>query len=308
MDQDHDIPDIFENGNSFRQYPHAFVQDELFQPRMRAQSVGNYIEFYIRYVNLRDLQKLEQYRFTCPPGGLRTESKAKDPERAREVAEIRRKRKIRLLCLEMKVDRMMTLTTRPFGRNLTRAEFEKAFTLFNKEMIRLAPKWDYVACVEKQPESKQYHIHAGIRGRYEVELLRKVWRTALNKVWGRDLDLLDGEDSPGNADISYKPGPGRSKHAFANRVAGYISKYVSKDLECIEFNRKGYYSRHLAKVLSPVSGWYPPAKSLSTTAIQVATDYGFLEEYVSGSVDFIPLRGGGWFARVPLNIITRAPF
>jgi hypothetical protein len=308
MDQDLDIPDILTTGIHARPYPHVYVQDELFQPRLRAQPVGDHIEFYLRYVNLSDLQKLEKYRFECPPGGLRTESKAKDPERTRQVAELRRKRKIRLLCIASKVDRMLTLTTRPFGRNLTRPEFERAFTLFNKEMIRIAPKWDYVACFEKQPESGQYHIHAAIRGRYDVALLRAKWHLALNKVWGRDQSLTQGEDAPGNVDVSYKPGPGRSKLSFAGNIAGYISKYVSKDVECIEFNRKGYYSRHLTKLMKPVSSWYPPSKHLAQTSIQVARDYGFLEEYISGRVQFHPLKGGGWFARVHLNIISEAPF
>jgi len=177
-------------------------------------------------------------------------------------------------------------------------------------MIEAAPLWNYVAVVEVQPDSGQYHIHAGIRGRYDVTVMRKAWHDALNGVWGRDLSLTAGEDSPGNVDISWKPGVGASKAKAAGKIAGYIAKYVSKDSDGVEFNRKGYFCRRNNVVPKAFSYFYAPRATLVDSLSEFIEEFHLDKALNGGGSSFVVLDQAchRLFLRVPSRLFNPPPF
>jgi len=177
-------------------------------------------------------------------------------------------------------------------------------------MIEMAPLWNYVAVVEVQPESGQFHIHAGIRGRYDVSVMRQAWHDALNDVWGRDRSLTSGEDSPGNVDISWKPGAGGSKSRAAGKIAGYIAKYVSKDTDSVEFNRKGYFCRRNNIVPKAFSYFYAPREKLVDSLEEFIAEFHLEKALNGGGSSFTVLDQGcnRLFLRVPRRLFNPPPF
>jgi|GEM_PF-1056433 len=155
-----------------------------------------------------------------------------DHEKARLVAARRAKTNVRRLAKMMQVDCMLTLTYRENMTDFDRVEADfKAF----RGRLRALGEFHYVATLERQQRGA-IHIHVacqhfpawlnnehGVRVR-SYNLIRSMWR----RVVGRDN---------GNVDLT-KP-KGRN---WAHRIASYISKYVSKNLEEGRFNKKSYWA------------------------------------------------------------------
>lgn len=161
-----------------------------------------------------------------------------DHERARIVAARRAKTKVRRLAKMLQADCLLTLTYRECMTDYARVEADfKAF----RERLRAVGDFHYVATLEVQRRGA-LHVHiacqqfpawlqneTGARVR-SWNLIRSMWR----RVVGKD-----------NGNVDFTRPRGRNS---AHRIASYISKYVSKNLEEARFNKKSYWaSRGISK-------------------------------------------------------------
>jgi len=170
-----------------------------------------------------------------------------DHERARAVAARRAKTNVRRLAKMLQADCMLTLTYRENMMDFDRLEADfKAF----RSRLRSLGEFHYVATVERQ-ERGALHIHIacqhfpawlnnehGTRVR-SYNLIRSMWR----RVVGREN---------GNVDLT-KP-RGRN---WAHKIASYISKYVSKNIEDARFNKKSYWSSRGIPKPKKTKLWFP---------------------------------------------------
>jgi len=309
MEQDHDIPSLEQTNLGALPYPHVPVDQERFQPRIRVQHVGKWTEIYARYVDMRMVQALHRYRENLMPISTRTESRAKDPEDVKRASGQRRKRQIRLNCLQRAVDHMWTFTIRFTGDAEPKDVILRAFAEFQKVIKARAPKFDPVWTTERQ-ENGQWHIHAGIRGFYDVRWFRSVWYDALNAALGRPLSNNVGELTPGQVDVSYKPGAGGSKKRASIKIASYIAKYVAKNTDEIGFNKKGYHHGRGNKILAPASFYYAPRDNLAQTINEFVRDFQLEGAMRDKDTDFIAMDsiGAVFFMRIPRVMWNPPPF
>lgn len=129
-------------------------------------------------------------------------------------------------------DRILTLTSR---RYLTTPElFWRSFAEFSRLMKKRCPFWAYVAVPELHPKHKDhYHAHLAIRGHYDVNMVRLLWRHALRST----VEAARFDHSPGNIDISHR----KSKNWHqVNGIAKYISKYLTKQMDTGLVHAKRY--------------------------------------------------------------------
>lgn len=281
------------------QYPHRYTQDDRFQYRVRVQPVAGHLEFYIRAVDTR-LPAMADYRaFIGSP--KRLYNVAQDPSDRLDnqlKATQRAQRKIRLLCMEAGVDRLFTFTTRGF---LARDTLLKAWDLFRRTMERHWKNFRYVATIENH-KSGQLHIHAGLSGFHNINHLRKIWHTCLNRTLGRDQSLVHGADSPGNVNIPKSRSRKRHQGVRASMaIAGYIAKYVGKEL--VEaFNRKRYLHTKNVSITPAQSQWLK-ADNLTEAIEEAAEHYCFVD--LLG--DMKTFKGSA-FIRVHLDDFPPPPF
>lgn len=141
----------------------------------------------------------------------------------------RAKQAIRHRCKAIGADRMLTLTYRD---NVTDVGLVKIhWDAFRRRMAKLK-QFHYVAVLEKQ-ERGAYHIHCAVRGRQVYQLVRSIWQS----VVGNSEDGKTGGQI--NVRDPHKFGFGKTGH---HKLASYIAKYVAKDVEDHELNKKRYWS------------------------------------------------------------------
>jgi len=311
MDSDNQVPDLSETNSKALPYPHVPADVERFQPRIRYQQVGRWVECYAYWADVRSLQKLNAWREGVIPKGYRTETTSKDPERVKFVSSNRRRANIRKHCLMREVDHMWTFTTRPVSSEPEPKEvISKAFDRFQEIVKKRAPKFDPVWVFERQPDSGQWHIHAGLKGFYDVRWLRQVWYDSLEWVRGsQSVDAAGQWITPGQVDVTYKPGPGRSKKKACIKISSYIAKYVAKNTDEIGFNKKGYHHGKGQKLLAPASYFYAPKSHLAEAWTEFVQDYQLERAMVHKDTDFSWMQGGNSiFVRVPLALFNPPPF
>lgn len=155
-----------------------------------------------------------------------------DIEANRERAARRAKKKIRHACKSALFDRMLTLTTRDaiFDRTQFQRMIEKFIRLVRKATGDAVP---YVLTLEKHDSEKtsdekrgSLHAHIATRGRQNYKLLQTIWNFRV--CGGRGYVRVS------NGSKSMKP----------SRIAGYISKYISKTFSEVEANKKSYWISH----------------------------------------------------------------
>lgn len=185
-------------------------------------------------------------------GGRRTTPKEKDEDvkiRDLEKCAYRAARRVRHLCLEIRADRLLTLTSRHL---LT--DYDQVIATWKRFMRILehaGEKFEYVAVPELHKNGEHYHIHAAINGFVRVEMLRRCWQIALG---GKGDE--SGVNALGNVDIKSTRHKGQHKSKQAIGVAKYISKYITKSyIEHHQFNRKRYWSPRTIKLPESTGEW-----------------------------------------------------
>jgi len=256
-------------------FPYRYTQDDRFQYRVKIQPVANHLEFSIRAVDTRLSAMAAQREWMGHPKRGRVVSLASDPEDSLRRAKLRAKGMVRLLALQMSIDRMFTFTIRHTGVPLAYDKVLKAWDTFRRLIEKTNPEFRYLATPEKQ-KNGQWHIHAGTRGFLNINTLRRLWQSALNRVLGRSQLLTSGADSPGHVHVGNKGKLLGDQVRKATRIASYISKYIGKALE-VALNRKKYF-HSTGITITPAQRQWLDASSRDGALIEVMRMFGLVDE------------------------------
>ena len=182
------------------------------------------------------------------PRKVRDQSTSQDSEDCIERSKRRSKTKVRYLCKEIGADKIATFTTRLIYSVDDLASIwaifrRLAIVAMGGEMFR------YVAVLEFHQDGKHLHIHCATSSFLNFALIRRIWQTAIVSFM-RSANLAGASysipsnfsksNSPGNVQVEIK-----KKTRGVNRVARYISKYITKD-SAAEFNKKRYWSNRIS--------------------------------------------------------------
>ena len=173
-------------------------------------------------VRLVDLQALIDSQMR--PRGRR--KPVEDRREADMVSSVQRsKRALRRAVKEIGCDHLLTVTTRekrnsPESLALLWKAFVRRYRFFAKD------EFPYVAVPERHPSNPDHwHLHVATRGKLKLSIARQMW-------W-----FVCGGRGMGNIDVKFvrvgcdpKTGLQRGVLERADRIARYISKYMTKDL------------------------------------------------------------------------------
>jgi hypothetical protein len=147
----------------------------------------------------------------------------------------RSRRTIRHKAMMLNADRMLTLTYRDNVTCLKTAW--KDFKAFSRKMKSdYDDKWQYI-CVPEFQKRGAVHFHLAIHGRFDVDRVRKIWRSVIGD---------------GNIDITSPRQFGKSSWN-PRRISAYLSKYLTKT-DSVDFNQRRFSSSNIPNPPS-VSGW-----------------------------------------------------
>ncbi|CAJ0729128.1 hypothetical protein R38712_03940 [Ralstonia pickettii] len=158
------------------------------------------------------------------PRAKRGESEKREQNNA--SAAQRARQAIRLRCKSIGASVMLTLTTRECITD--RDEFMKLFDRFRRIMGK-ARQFHYVAVPEPQVRGG-WHVHCAVAGRVARFFAIKAW-----------LRVVGGKGK-GYCHIRNPDGGKHGKPWELHKLAGYISKYIGKDVDGHELNRKRYWT------------------------------------------------------------------
>jgi hypothetical protein len=210
--------------------------------------------------------------FTSRSGGVVSHAgKAKRGEsQNREASELaagkRAKKNVRLCCKEIGADRMVTLTYR---ENMV--DRDRALGDWKKFCRRLGKTkaFYYVAVIEMQQRGA-IHFHVAVRGRQSYQLLRSIWQDVVGlDQEGRKMGQVNVRDP-------HRFGFGKNG---AHKLASYIAKYCSKQMEVRDLNEKRYF-RSRGIVLPESVSWRLASTSMLhavQTAFLIASEHGFTD-------------------------------
>lgn len=218
--------------------------------KIQSFASGGY-EATLRKLNLKRIGAAMEY------GGRR--GKREKPEEGQERGDVlkaasRAKRRIRYLAKNMMATNLVTFSKREGpnvqgwgvgqwedwcsgGRERWEAEnssfwseddWLKAWDKFRRNLERASGKFPYVAVLERHRKGN-FHLHVAWLGKVNLNLVRPIWWASCG---GRGLGNVQSQF------IRVRAGAARS-----DRVARYISKYVSKGFaEEQRFNKKRYWA------------------------------------------------------------------
>ena len=168
-----------------------------------------------------DLQRMADAKLR--PRGRRKPVEDRD-EKDMLRAAARAKKTVRHAVKTIGATHLMTLTTReeentPESLAFKLKSFIRSYRSFAKE------DFPYVAVPERHPSNpKHWHLHVAVRGFVKIKIARQIWWRCCG---GRGM---------GNVDVKFikvsahKDGTPKGPLVKAERIARYISKYMSKDL------------------------------------------------------------------------------
>jgi len=152
-----------------------------------------------------------------------TRGQSEDTVEIREASVRRARRHIKRKTLHGGLDHLLSLD---FKDNVTELRVAlRALRLFCDRVQAAIPGWKYLATRERQKRGA-WHFHMAVKGRQDVKLLRSIWWSVVG-------------ERKGNIDVQ-EPRARKTKNRRVY-VAEYISKYIGKDLEDWQLNKKMYY-------------------------------------------------------------------
>lgn len=255
-------------------FPHRFTQDDRFQYRVKVQPAGQCLEFVVRAADTRKAADADYRSWAGIPRGKRLPSEKTEEDRQDDLRRSteRAKRMARLLCLQLGADRLLTFTTRDV---LPLETLQVAWDRFCRMARTFDPSFAYIAVPEPHPSNEDHwHVHAAYRGWVNINVVRRMWHAALLTVLGRGRGSdTSGARAPGNVDVQYR-GRGAAGISRARRIAGYIGKYITKDL-VQRFNKKRYWHTKGVRVPEAQRQWLE-ADNLDEALREVMRSYGLL--------------------------------
>lgn len=168
-----------------------------------------------------DLQALAELRMR-PKGHRKPVEQRDERDMLRAVA--RAKKTVRHAVKTIGATHLMTLTTRehensPESLATQWKQFVRAYRRFSGE------DFPYVAVPERHPSNpKHWHLHVAVRGFVKLNVARPLWWSCCG---GRGMGNIDVKHIKVGA---YEDGSPKGPLVKAEKIARYISKYMSKDL------------------------------------------------------------------------------
>lgn len=200
----------------------------------------------------------------------------------------RSKTKIRHLIKSMGCDRMVTLTKRELegSEYWNQEQWAAAWKRFRRLCRDARIDFQYVGVIERHKKGN-YHFHVAITGHLNVNTIRRFWFICLG---GRGNEK--GSATPGNVQISFKPN--MTKFERCSRIAKYLSKYLAKQIDYVEFNKKRYWSS--AHKLPDVKRYVLKAESFGMAIVELCALRGLdIASLVKTAFQF-PNQAGLWFS------------
>jgi hypothetical protein len=196
----------------------------------------------------------------------------------------RAKKKVRQLIKQKGCDRLLTLTRRENNPDTFKNEDEwlSDFQRFIRLCRAAGIELDYVATLEKHKKGN-FHLHAAIVGKVHINTVRKIW-----------LQVVGA--GQGNVDISFKQNQTATQRLAG--VARYVSKYITKQIDNFDFNRKRYWaskSEPLEKPKKIILSAQDMAGALAELAGVLSLDLDVLAKKVFMYGKKSGERAGAWF-------------
>lgn len=256
------------------QFPYRLTHEDRFQYHSKVQPVAGQLEFSIRTVDTRLAAMAAQRAFQGYPKRIGPAPETDRDDNIRK-AKLRAKAQVKLLAMELGVDRLLTFTIRKVGDVLMDYDAVlKAWDYFRRLAVRYDKNFAYVCAPEVQ-KNGQFHIHAGVRGFINVRIYTRMWQSALNRVLKRNQQLVSGPDSPGTCNVTKAMRGGTLTKA--KNIARYIAKYIGKALET-GFNRKSHFHTVGIKI-TPAQRQWLEAQTRDDAILEVLRAYDLLDEF-----------------------------
>lgn len=167
---------------------------------------------------------LRPYETWSEPSEEDTKLKSKrgegNRERSIEASAARAKRQVRHKAKILQVHYMVTLTTKEC---LTDIDLMQRYFQEFVRRIRKVSDFHYIATLEYQ-ERGALHMHIAVPNRQDYKFLWSVWHSVVGKDQGR-VHVTSG-----------------NQRSSVSKIAGYISKYITKSFQEGSLNRKRYWS------------------------------------------------------------------
>jgi hypothetical protein len=201
----------------------------------------------------------------------------------------RSKKKIRQLIKQNGCDRLLTFTRRENNPDTFKSEddwlvdFRKVVRLLRIAGVDL----EYVATLEKHKKGN-FHLHAAIVGHININTVRGIWWSVCG---GRGM---------GNVQVSFKQHQTPEQRLVG--VARYVSKYITKQIDNFDFNRKRYWasrSEPLEKPKRIILSAQDMAGALAELAGILALDLDILKKKVFEFGNKAGEKAGAWFNYEP---------
>lgn len=230
---------------------------------------GSAVEVSVRYVGVDEKLAYLRREGVSPsllPRRDRTEEEqVAISEQNSRRSKRRSKQTVRWLLKTLQADHMLTLTYRENQQDC--AVLQRHFQRFSRLVRVRYPEWSYVAVRERQDRGA-WHLHIGVRGRGDVQWLRRCWYMALghrcrfeydDKTKKRKLVAMvkDGkewrdarpDEIRGQIDLS---GPskrfgGQGLSWKTEKLAAYMTKYLDKQFDAIESGRRYWPSKGIQR-------------------------------------------------------------
>ena len=239
---------------------------------------GGY-EAVVRMVNA---QKIAEQCVRGRPGGARL-ARAEDERNADDIfrAQLRAKKRVRMLVKEMAADRIVTLTTRESENSVEELlnKWQRWLKLVGQAS---AGRFHYVAVPEPHPTNpKHFHLHVAVAVYLNVKILRRCW-------W-----QVCGGRGMGNIDIKHLKAGAGARRVY--KVASYVSKYLTKE-NVVRFNKKRYWASRVN--LAEVRRYWLQSRILSDAMIEA---FGKLNYMFDRGTDVWKSESAGvcWFQAIP---------
>jgi hypothetical protein len=267
-------------------YP-IYEEREHYLATVHGFDAGGY-EATVRCV---DLQVLVDSRMR--PRGHRKPLEERD-ERDMLRAVARAKKTVRHAVKTIGATHLMTLTTReqensPESLAAQWKQFVRAYRKYTGE------DFPYVAVPERHPTNpKHWHIHIAVRGHVKVNIARQIWWACCG---GRGMGNIDVKHIKVGAHANGTP---KGPLVKAEKIARYISKYMSKDLIFAHRPDKKRYWRSEFDLPKARRYWLkarPTGSGLNAAFAEFLTRFGVWQDALS--VWFFPDGSGFWCSYKP---------
>lgn len=168
--------------------------------------------------------------------------------------------RVRWIVKALSADHLLTFTYRENMQDRNR--LKRDWQAFLRLVHARYPEWSFVCVVEPQ-ERGALHIHAAVPGRQDIKYLRRCWYKALGAS-----PEASGADTPGQVNVRapWKRWGGSGYKWNPDKLAGYLTKYLSKTFTESEKNSKRYWATKGIEV--PVQKFWIGAASFAEAIVE----------------------------------------